>query len=102
MGLCLSLKYVNLNVPLGIILMLWVVLRCLVVGVVCLQPPRTECWRLGIGGDSGGFREWIWRYSTLLYLVTVRDELRGCVIDCSFLAGLLVFRWSVKVVSRVQ
>ena len=25
----------------------------------------------------GGFREWIWRYSTLLYLVTVRDELRG-------------------------
>jgi len=53
MGLCLSLKYVNLKVPLGIILMLWVVLRCLVVGVVCLQPPRTECWRLGIGGDSG-------------------------------------------------
>lgn len=42
--------------------------------------------------QGGGFREWIWRYSALLYLVTVRDELRGARDRLFFLSWVVGFQ----------
>ena len=41
---------------------------------------------------GGGLREWIWRYSALPYLVTVRDELRGARDRLFFLSWVVGFQ----------